>query len=114
MRRKPFIALLIATSLSVGLPAAYAKETPAPPQAQQAFDNKIVKRINVTNIYNDIAHLSSEPRVAGTEAEWNAVQYIESKFSSFGYDTEIQPFKFGSYQEPTISLTIADAALSPD
>ena len=115
MRRKPFIALVMAISLSVGPPAAYAKEAPAlPAQAQQAFDNKIVKRINVANIYNDIAHLSSEPRVAGTEAEWNAVQYIESKFSSFGYDTEIQPFKFESYQEPTISLTVADAALSPD
>ena len=104
MRRKPFIALVLATSLSVGPPAAYAKEAPAPPpQAQQAFDNKIVKRINVDNIYNDIAHLSSEPRVAGTEAEWNAVQYIESKFSSFGYNTEIQPFTFESYQTPTIS-----------
>ena len=115
MRRKPFIALVMAISLSVGPPAAYAKEAPAlPAQAQQAFDNKIVKRINVANIYNDIAHLSSEPRVAGTEAEWKAVQYIESKFSSFGYDTEIQPFKFENYQEPTISLTVAGAALSPD
>ena len=114
MRRKPFIALVMAISLSVGPPAAYAKEALAlPAQAQQAFDNKIVKRINVANIYNDIAHLSSEPRVAGTEAEWNAVQYIESKFSSFGYDTEIQPFTFDSYQEPTISLTVADASLSP-
>lgn len=113
MRRKPFIALLIATSLSVGLPAAYAKDTPAPPpQAQQAFDNKIVKRVNVDNIYNDIAHLSSEPRVAGTEAEWNAVQYIKSKFSSFGYNTEIQPFTFESYQTPIVSVTVAGDTLS--
>ncbi|MER2090478.1 MAG: M28 family peptidase [Sporosarcina sp.] len=113
MKRKPFIALLIATSLSVGLPAAHAKETPAPPpQAQQAFDNKIIKKINVESIYNDISHLSSEPRVAGTEAEWNAVQYIESKFSSFGYDTEIQPFTFESYQAPKVSVTIAGDTLS--
>ena len=113
MRRKPFTALLIATSLLVGLPAAHAKETPAPPpQAQQAFDNKIIKRINVDNIYDDVAHLSSEPRVAGTEAEWNAVQYIDSKFTSFGYDTEIQPFTFESYQTPKISVTVAGDTLS--
>ena len=112
MRRKPFIAFLMATSLLVGLPAAHAKETPAtPPQAQQAFDNKIIKRINVDNIYNDVAHLSSEPRVAGTEAEWNAVQYIKTKFSSFGYDTEIQPFPFESYQEPKVSVTVAGDTL---
>jgi len=115
MRRKPFIALVMATSLTVGLPAAYAKEAPAPPpQAQQAFDNKIVKRINVDNIYNDIAHLSSEPRVAGTEAEWKAVQYIKSKFSSFGYTTEIQPFTFESYQTPKVSLTVAGNTFSAD
>lgn len=114
MRSKPFIALLMATSLVVGSsPAAIAKETPGPPpQAQQAFDNKIIKRINVDNIYNDIAHLSSEPRVAGTEAEWQAVQYIDSKFSSFGYDTEIQPFTFESYKAPEVSVTAAGEALS--
>ncbi|KXH87286.1 M28 family peptidase [Sporosarcina sp. HYO08] len=113
MKRKPFMALLLAASLTMGIPAAYAKDVPGPaPQAQQAFDNKIVKRINVDNIYNDIKHLSSEPRVAGTEAESRAAQYIESKFSSFGYETEIQPFTFESYQEPTISVTVADAAMT--
>ncbi|MFS0575968.1 M28 family peptidase [Sporosarcina sp. 179-K 3D1 HS] len=113
MRRKPFIALLMAASLTMGVPAAYAKEAPTlPSQAQQALDNKIIKKINSDNIYDDIAHLSSEPRIAGTEAEWEAVQYIESKFSSYGYQTEIQPFTFESYQEPTISVRIGDKPLA--
>jgi aminopeptidase YwaD len=115
MRRKPFIAFVLATSLIVGLPAAYAKEATAPPaQAQQAFDNKIIKRINVDNIYHDIGHLSSEPRIAGTQAEWVAVQYIEAKYASFGYDTEIQPFTIESYEAPTVSVTVAGDLLKSD
>ena len=73
-----------------------------------------LSRDQCDNIYNDIAHLSSEPRVAGTEAQWNAVQYIKSKFSSFGYCTEIQPFTFESYQAPKVFVTVAGDTLSSD
>ncbi len=113
IRRKPFAALLIAASLAVGVPAAYAKDAPAPPaQAQKAFDNKIIKKIKADNMYNHIAHLAAEPRVAGTEAEWNAVQYIEEKFTSYGYETEIQPFKFENYYAPKVSVTAGGETLS--
>lgn len=113
IRRKPFAALMIAASLAVGVPAAYAKEAPAPPaQAQKAFDNKILKKISADNMYNHIAHLSAEPRVAGTEAEWNAVQYIESELASYGYKTEIQPFTFENYYAPKTALTVGGETLS--
>ncbi|HBZ11957.1 MAG TPA: aminopeptidase [Bacillus bacterium] len=113
MRRKPFAALLIAASLAVGVPAAYAKDAPAPPaQAQKAFDNKIIKKIKADNMYNHIAHLAAEPRVAGTEAEWEAVEYIEEKFNSYGYETEIQPFKFENYYAPKVSVTAGGETLS--
>ncbi|WP_018707520.1 M28 family peptidase [Siminovitchia fordii] len=113
IRRKPFAALLIAASLAVGVPAAYAKDAPAPPaQAQKAFDNKIIKKIKADNMYNHIAHLAAEPRVAGTEAEWEAVEYIEEKFNSYGYETEIQPFKFENYYAPKVSVTAGGETLS--
>lgn len=113
IRRKPFAALLIAVSLAVGVPAAYAKDAPAPPaQAQKAFDNKIIKKIKADNMYNHIAHLAAEPRVAGTEAEWEAVEYIEEKFNSYGYETEIQPFKFENYYAPKVSVTAGGETLS--
>ncbi|MBS4224251.1 M28 family peptidase [Lederbergia citrea] len=115
MRKKPFVPLLVAASLTLGIPAAYAKEAPSPSaQSQQAFDNKIVKRIQVENIYRDIAHFSSEPRVAGTEAEWNAVQYIEDKFAAIGFKTDIQPFTFESYQAPDVAVTIAGDSIASD
>ncbi|HEY4551789.1 MAG TPA: M28 family peptidase [Bacillaceae bacterium] len=112
MRKKTFVPIMVAASLALGIPAVYAKDTAPAAQSQQAFDNKIVKRINAENIYNDIAHLSSEPRVAATEAEWNAVQYIEDKLSSYGYRTEIQPFTFESYQNPTVSLSVSNSPIS--
>ncbi|MBS4178725.1 M28 family peptidase [Lederbergia citrea] len=115
MKKKSFVPLLVAASLTLGIPAAYAKETHTPAaQSQQAFDNKIVKRIKVENIYRDITILSSEPRVAGTESEWNAVQYIEAKFASNGYKTDIQPFTFESYQAPNVGVTVADTSVSSD
>ncbi|VEF46378.1 aminopeptidase [Bacillus freudenreichii] len=113
VRKKPFAALLIAASLAVGVPAAYAQDTNAPPpQAQKAFDNKIIKKISADNMYNHIAHLSAEPRVAGTEAEWNAVKYIEAEFSSYGYETEIQPFTFENYYAPKVSVSADGQTLS--
>jgi aminopeptidase YwaD len=113
VKRKTFAALFMAASLTLTVPAAYAKQPAAPPpQAQQAFDNKIIKRIKVDNIHNDIAYLSKEPRVAGTQAEWNAVRYIESKLASYGYETEIQPFKFENYYAPKVSVSAGGQTLS--
>ncbi|MFP3391442.1 M28 family peptidase [Brevibacillus sp. SIMBA_040] len=96
MFKKTVIPFCLVASLTFGI-TAYA----APHPSSSAFDNKIVKRIKVDNIYNMVKELSEEPRVAGTKSEHDAVTYIEKKFQSYGYDTERQPFEFYSYSGPT-------------
>jgi aminopeptidase YwaD len=85
---------LLAASLAMGAGTVSAETTqPASNNpSEHAFDNKIIKRINADNMYNTIALLSQQPREAGTEGEWKAVQYIKSQFEKYGYQTELQSF----------------------
>jgi aminopeptidase YwaD len=107
MLRKTFLSTILAASLTYGVSAVYAAPASDSPSSQ-AFDNKIVKRINVDNIYNNIEYLSRTPRVAGSPEEYKAVQYIKSQFDKYGYETKIQPFDVFSYKEPTtISLSVS-------
>jgi len=101
--RFKIIPIALIASLAFSLPV-YAKPNPS----DSAFDNKIVKRIKVNNIYDTIDYLSKKPRVAGTKAEHDAAKYLEKQFKSYGYDTELQPFEFTSYKEPDhISLFVS-------
>ncbi|PLT33419.1 M20/M25/M40 family metallo-hydrolase [Bacillus sp. V5-8f] len=109
--KKPFISLALASSLTfsaVGTHAVFAQ--PAEVSQKQTVhpqDRKVINNINVNNIYNTIEYLSKTPRVAGTESEYNAVQYIKKQFESYGYETEIQPFTFEAYTPPnTVKLTV--------
>src|SRR5690625_7925037 len=74
------------------------------------FDNKIIKDINVDDMYDNIAFLSEEPRVAGTEAEKAAVDYIEGELKDLGYETEIQPFPLYSY-ESDVTIEVNNSEL---
>jgi aminopeptidase YwaD len=113
MRRKASLSLLLAASLFFGATAVWAAPE-ANLQSDQAFDNKIVNRINVENIYNHIAELSKTPRVAGTLGEDRAVEYIKRQFESYGYETEVQPFDIYSYTEPSvIELSIDGMTFDP-
>lgn len=72
-----------------------ALEAEARNPSAQAFDNRIIKQIDVDNIYDHVYHLSENigPRVYGTEAELETVEYLADQFESYGYtDVEIQPF----------------------
>ncbi|WP_342405546.1 M28 family peptidase [Brevibacillus sp. FSL K6-2834] len=103
MLKHKVIPIALLASLACSLPV-YA----APHPSDGAFDNKIVKRIKVDNIYETIDYLSKQPRVAGTKAEHDAAKYIEKQFKSYGYDTELQPFEFSSYKEPDrVSLSVS-------
>jgi len=62
------------------------------------FDSKVIKDINVDDMYDNIAFLSEEPREAGTDGEKKAVEYIESELKDLGYDTEVQPFPIYDYE----------------
>lgn len=102
-RKMKLIPIALIASLAFSLPV-YAKPHPS----DSAFDNKIVKRIKVDNIYDTIDYLSQEPRVAGTKAEHDAAKYLEKQFKSYGYDTELQSFEFTSYKAPDyISLSVS-------
>ena len=110
-KRKQTLLMMLILTLLFSI-TAYAE----PHESDKAFDNKIVKRINVDRIYNDIAFLSENPRVAGTKEEDAAVQYINSEFQSYGYETDVQPFEFLQYIEPTsitFSIESMDQEWSP-
>ncbi|PLR77943.1 aminopeptidase [Bacillus sp. V3-13] len=109
--KKPILLAALIAALSfgaVGSPAVLAKSTET---AHNQWDHKIeqivTKRINVDNIYNNIDFLSKTPRVAGTESEKKAVEFINSQFKKYGYKTEIQEFKFIGYTPPdTVELSV--------
>ena len=70
-------------------------------------DKQIINKINVDQIYQHIEYLSAVPRVAGTEAEYQAVQYIKNQLESYGYKTEIQEFTYIGYRDPsTVQLSV--------
>ncbi|HEY4550478.1 MAG TPA: PA domain-containing protein, partial [Bacillus sp. (in: firmicutes)] len=115
MIRKTSLSILLAASLSFGGTAVWAAPAQkANLQSDQAFDNKIVKRIKEENIYNHIAELSKNPRVAGTPGEDAAVEYIKSQFESYGYDTEVQEFDIYSYTDASsIELSVDGMTFEP-
>ncbi|MET3576343.1 M20/M25/M40 family metallo-hydrolase [Bhargavaea ullalensis] len=76
-------------------------------QVLDQFDKKAIRKIDVDRIYNHIAVLSEAPRVAGTDVEDRAADYLRNEFKSYGYEVEVQPFTFTGYTEPTrLSLTV--------
>ncbi|MGN1400169.1 MAG: M28 family peptidase [Bacillus sp. (in: firmicutes)] len=121
MKKKALAASILAAGLvvsSLGSPAAAAVKQKAPDytQIQKNFDNKILQKLDVERIYNNIAYLSQAPREGGTENEYNAVQYIKEQFESLGYKTEVQEFTFFGYTPPSeMSLTVEgfDTELEP-
>lgn len=118
--KKKTIALTLTAMLAVGasIPTAViAKPIEAGYQeALDQFDQKAIRKIDVDRIYNHIATLSEEPRVAGTDVENRAVDYLREEFESYGYDVEVQPFTYTGYTEPTrIDLNVPgfDQGLNP-
>jgi aminopeptidase YwaD len=112
MKKKPYLSIALTAALSVsalGAPAIYAQpaETSKQVQPLHVFDNKVLDKINVENIYNNIEYLSRTPRVAGTESEHKAIQYVKAQFESYGYETELQEFSFYGYTAPhTVELKV--------
>lgn len=118
--KKPILSFALATTLAfgaIGSQAVMAKPVQsAENQAAKVFDHKVIKKIQADNIYSTIANLSKTPRVAGTETEDNAVQYVKKQFESYGYEVEIQPFQFYGYTPPhTTELSVdGHTSLSPN
>lgn len=77
------------------------------------YDNKVIKDINVDDMYDNIAFLSETPRVAGTKDEKDAVDYIESELKDLGYETEVQPFPIYDYKSD-VSIDLDGVALDEE
>lgn len=63
-------------------------------KATTAFDQKVLARIDARKAFEHIKYLSETigPRVAGTEEERKAAEYITKQFDKLGYDVEVQTF----------------------
>lgn len=94
---KKFTAWALCIALILTLVQAPVQAAAPDNPSKHAFDNKIIKRIQVDNIYRHIHHLSEVigPRVAGTDAELQTVEYLAEEFERYGYDdVQVQPFTF--------------------
>ncbi|WP_110111945.1 M20/M25/M40 family metallo-hydrolase [Bacillus sp. CGMCC 1.16541] len=117
--KKPLLSLAVATSLTFGALTvpAYAKpiETvPAYEKFQNVLDQKVIDRINVENIYNNIDYLAQQPRVAGTEDEHKAAQFIKEQFQSYGYKAQLEEFKYVGYTPASkVELAVDGFNLKP-
>lgn len=87
--------MLVFTSISFAAPNE---------NAATAFDKKVLTRIDAERALEHIRYLSEEigPRVATTEEEREAAEYIKSKFEEYGYDPMIQEFSYETTQSQVI------------
>lgn len=111
--KKPVLKVALAASLTFSLfhaEAALAKPSEVvQAQPYKVFDQRIVNKVNADNMYNHIEHLSQVPRIAGTEAEKQAVEFIKSELESYGYKPEVQPFTFLGYTPPSaMELSVSE------
>ncbi|MDZ5474081.1 M20/M25/M40 family metallo-hydrolase [Bacillus sp. 31A1R] len=62
--------------------------------SSMAFDQKVIARVNADQIFEDLRYLADTigPRVAGTEGEQKAADFIREKLQSYGYQVETQEF----------------------
>ncbi len=117
--RKTIVSVALATSLALSVSSTYTAAAPvAQTSSSQAYynvvDKKVINKINVENIYNDIDFLAKTPRVAGTEAEHKAALYVQKQLNSFGYDAKLEPFKFVGYTEASkVELSVDGTSYSP-
>ncbi|GHI00379.1 M20/M25/M40 family metallo-hydrolase [Neobacillus kokaensis] len=118
MKKKKVISALLTAGLMLSVNGVHAQEpseaaSTSSTNAASAFDNKIIKKINSDNMYNTIAFLAEQPRAAGTDGELKGANYIKSQFEKYGYETELQPFKFDDVLRGTGSLTINGQSYNP-
>lgn len=87
---KKLISLLAAFAMSVPMISFAAPNE----KALKAFDQKIITKVDSNKALQHIKYLSETigPRVAGTDEEKEASNYIKSQFESYGYDVQVQNF----------------------
>ena len=117
--KKQFLSLTLITALTLGTAGtttALAAPHSSPVISEPSTDKQVIKRIDADKIYKNIEYLSQTPRVAGSDSEYKAVQFIKKKFKSYGYKADIEEFNFLSYTDPNlVELSVAgfDGEIQP-
>ncbi|WHY70137.1 M28 family peptidase [Fictibacillus enclensis] len=107
MYRKSVVSLLAAgLAFSMGTSAVHAKISPNTIAVSTEAKKDSGLPISADRMYNTIAFLSEQPREAGTQGEWRAVQYISKQFKALGYETKIQPYTFSAFEVDSVSAAI--------
>lgn len=78
------------------------------------FDRKITARFNSDHVMDHISHFSEEigPRVAGTDEEQEAADYIQSELKQYGYDVSSQTFDIADRLEGQLHVSLSDEELA--
>jgi aminopeptidase YwaD len=103
--KKQFLSLTLITALTLGTAGtttALSAPHSSPVLSAPSTDKQVIKRIDADKIYKNIEYLSQTPRVAGTDSEYKAVQFIKNQFQSYGYKADIEEFNFLSYTDPNL------------
>ncbi|WP_081481635.1 M28 family peptidase [Paenibacillus elgii] len=100
---------LLAASLCWGSGAGLALAAPpeAGPEGAVVHGSANAITVNGDAIFNHVSRLAASSRVAGTQNEYNAVQYIKGELEKYGYTVTLQSFTFPKFSAPSsIQLTI--------
>ncbi|CAH0280716.1 MULTISPECIES: M28 family peptidase [Bacillaceae] len=109
--KKQFLSVTLIAALTLGTAGtttALAAPHSSPVLSAPSTDKQVIKRIDADKIYKNIEYLSQTPRVAGSDSEYKAVQFIKKQFKSYGYKADIEEFNFLSYTDPNlVELSVA-------
>ncbi|TKH04889.1 M28 family peptidase [Peribacillus simplex] len=109
--KKQFLSVTLIAALTLGTAGtttALAAPHSSSVLSAPSTDKQVIKRIDADKIYKNIEYLSQTPRVAGTDSEYKAVQFIKKQFQSYGYKADIEEFNFLSYTDPNlVELSVA-------
>ncbi|MFJ9386600.1 M28 family peptidase [Peribacillus sp. NPDC101481] len=109
--KKQFLSVTLIAAFTLGTAGtttALAAPHSSPVLSAPSTDKQVIKRIDADKIYKNIEYLSQTPRVAGTDSEYKAVQFIKKQFQSYGYKADIEEFNFLSYTDPNlVELSVA-------
>ncbi|MGW6663694.1 M28 family peptidase [Peribacillus sp. NPDC055009] len=103
--KKQFLSVTLIAALTLGTAGtttALAAPHSSPVLSAPSTDKQVIKRIDADKIYKNIEYLSQTPRVAGSDSEYKAVQFIKKQFKSYGYKADIEEFNFLSYTDPNL------------
>ncbi|MFJ7936253.1 M28 family peptidase [Sporosarcina sp. NPDC096371] len=104
-----FIISILTTACA---PNTQVVDGPGPTDTSQV----IINQLDVENIYATAEELAKEPRVAGTESEKQAADFLTKQLEMYGYEVDRQPFTFERYVMPNktlLQVAGSDSTFSP-